>query len=166
MRSRTSQTGWPAGSWPVGQARGRSEARDRVEELAGVGRLGRGEERPDRRLLDLPAAAHDEHPRRHLGDDAHVVGDQDHRDAGPPLEVAQEGEDLRLNRDVEGGGRFVGDQQLRPAGERHGDHHPLPLPAGKLVRILAEPAGGLRDADLGEKLDRSGARVARSGRGS
>ena len=85
-------------------------------------------------------------PRRHLGDDAHVVGDQDHRDAGPPLEVAQQGEDLRLHRDVERGGRLVGDQQLRPAGERHGDHHPLALPAGELVRILAEPAGGLGDA--------------------
>ena len=34
-------------------------------------------------------------------------------------------QNLRLNRDVERGGRLVGDQQLGAAGDRHGDHDAL-----------------------------------------
>ena len=64
-------------------------------------------------------------------------------------------EDLRLHRDVERGGRLVGDQQLGLAGERDGDRHPLAHAAGKLVRILAQPLLGRRDADLGQQLDRA-----------
>ena len=58
-------------------------------------------------------------------------------------------EDLRLDRDVERGGRLVGDQQLRIAGERHGDHHALAHAARELVRILrrrAARASGCRPA--------------------
>ena len=44
-------------------------------------------------------------------------------------------EDLRLDGDVERGGRLVGDQQRRLAGQRHGDHRPLPHAARKLVRV-------------------------------
>ena len=51
--------------------------------------------------------------------------------------AAHEVQDLGLDRDVEGGGRLVGDEQLRVAGERHGDHHPLPHAAGELVRVVA-----------------------------
>ena len=38
------------------------------------------------------------------------------------LQAADQVEDLRLNGHVEGGGRLVGDQHLRPAGERPCDH--------------------------------------------
>ena len=58
-------------------------------------------------------------------------------------------QDLRLHRDVERRGRLVGDQQIGLVGERHGDHHALALAAGKLVRIAAEPALRLGNADLG-----------------
>ena len=51
------------------------------------------------------------------------------------LKLADQLEDLRLDGDVERGGRFVGDQQLRAAGERHRDHHALAQAAGELVRI-------------------------------
>ena len=54
----------------------------------------------------------------------------------------QQLQDLRLDGDVERGGRLVGDQQVGLVGERHGDHHALPLAAGKLVRIGAEPLLG------------------------
>ena len=50
------------------------------------------------------------------------------------LQVAHEVEDLGLDRDVERGRRLVGDQQLRLAGERHGDHHALRHAARHLVR--------------------------------
>jgi hypothetical protein len=45
------------------------------------------------------------------------------------LQVVQQLQDLRLHGHVECCGRLVGDQQLRPVGERHGDHDALPLPA-------------------------------------
>ena len=62
-------------------------------------------------------------------------------------------EDLRLDGDVERGRRLVGDEQIGAVGERHRDHHPLPLAAGKLVRIGAEPRSGIGEADLGQQLD-------------
>ena len=46
-------------------------------------------------------------------------------------------EDLRLDGDVERGGRLVGDDERRVHDERHRDHHALAHAAGELVRILA-----------------------------
>ena len=56
-------------------------------------------------------------------------------------------EDLRLDRDVERGGRLVRDQQAGPAGQRHRDHHALAHAAGKLVRIFLRALRRLGDAD-------------------
>ena len=50
---------------------------------------------------------------------------------------ASSGQHLRLHGDVEGGRRLVGDDELRPAGHRHGDHRALAHAAGELVRVLA-----------------------------
>ena len=54
------------------------------------------------RLLDLVG---------HLGDHAEVVCDQDDRRPGLRLDRPHQVEDLRLDGDVERGGRLVGDQQ-------------------------------------------------------
>jgi hypothetical protein len=48
----------------------------------------------------------------------------------------QQVEDLRLDGDVERGRRLVGDQQVRLAGQRDGDHHPLLHAAGKLEGVF------------------------------
>ncbi len=45
-----------------------------------------------------------------------------------------------LHGDVERRRRLVGEQQLRSAGQRQGDHHPLAHPAGELVGVLVEAA--------------------------
>ena len=80
------------------------------------------------------------------------------------LERCEQPQDLRLHGDVERGGRLVGDQQLRLAHQRHGDHHALAQPAGELVRKLAEPHVRRGDADaaqqLGRAVERGGARGA------
>ena len=68
------------------------------------------------------------------------------------LELAHQIEDLRLDGHVEGRGRLVGDQELRIAGERHGDHHPLPHAAGELMRIFARTPLRLGDADQSQHL--------------
>ena len=62
-------------------------------------------------------------------------------------------EDLGLDGHVERGGRLVGDQDVGVAGERHGDHHPLALAAGELVRVAVDAALRLGDADEAQQLE-------------
>ena len=69
------------------------------------------------------------------------------------LQLLEQVKDLALDGDIERGRRFVGDQQLRVAGERHGDHDALAHAAGKLVRIGAQRACGRRNAHEVEQLD-------------
>ena len=137
-----------------------AELRHRAEQALRIGMLRACEERRDRRLLDLAAGIHDHHPLRDLGHHAEIVGDQHDGGADAVLQVAHQVEDLRLDGDVERRGRLVGDQQLRVAGQRHGDHHPLAHAARELVRIFAHPARRLRDADQRQHLDRLAPRPA------
>jgi hypothetical protein len=125
---------------------------------------GRREKDLTRRFLDDLAGVHDADPRRHLRDDAEVVGDQQHAHRVLGLQPAQQFEHLRLDGHVERRRRLIGDQQARPAGERDGDHHPLLHAAGELEGILAEPSFGIRDADRGQQLERAfaGRRTGRS----
>ena len=69
------------------------------------------------------------------------MGDEDDRQAELALEVAQQVEDLRLDRDVERRDRLVGDQQLGLERERAGDADPLALAAGELVRVAVVVLG-------------------------
>ena len=103
--------------------------------------------------LDDLSVLHHDHVVGDAPDNVEVVGDEQHRHAELGLEILEQLKDLRLHGDVERRRRLVGDQEIGPIGERHRDHHPLALPAGELVRIGAEPLGGVDDADLGQKLD-------------
>ena len=133
----------------------RAELRHRAEQALRVGVARRAEQIADRRLLHLAARIHHHHALGDFGDDAEIVGDQDDGGADAVLEVAHQVQDLRLDGHVERRGRLVGDQELRIAGERHGDHHALAHAAGELVRIFAHAALRLGDADQGEHLDRA-----------
>src|SRR5205085_630044 len=82
-------------------------------------------ERLHRRALDDLAGIHHQHLVRELGDDAEVVSDEHDRGAARCAELAEKIENLRLDRDVEGRRRLVGDDELRIAGERHGNHRAL-----------------------------------------
>ena len=69
---------------------------------------------------------------------AQVVGNEDHG----RLQLIPQGADhvqhLGLNGNVQGGGGFVGNQQLRVAAQRDGDDHPLLHAAGELVGVVVE----------------------------
>ena len=67
--------------------------------------------------------------------------DEDIRQAEFLLEILHQIHDLRLNRDVEGADRLVGDHDLRVGGERARDADALALSAGKLVRIAMDVSG-------------------------
>ena len=116
--------------------------------MAGIGEHARGLAGFD----DL-SPTHDDHVVGDAPDDIEIVGDEQHRHAEPFLQVLQKLKDLRLHRDVERCRRLVGDQKIGTIGERHGDHYPLALSAGELVRIGAQPLRRIDDADLSQKLD-------------
>ena len=99
-------------------------------------------------LFDDFAVFHHTDAVRNLAHDGQVMGDKQHRHAHVAFQVCQQVENLGLDRDIKRGCGLVGDQQLWPVGQRHRDHHTLALPARKLVRISAEPAFCLADADL------------------
>ena len=82
-----------------------------------------------------------------LGHDTEVVGDDQHAGAGDVAGRAQHVENLGLHRDIECGRGLVADQQVRVVGDRHGDHHPLALTPGQLVREGAGPLRCLAYAD-------------------
>ena len=78
--------------------------------------------------------------------------DQDQRRVLLGDELAEKIEDLRLDRHVERGGRLVCNQQLRLTRERHRDHRALAHSARELVRVVAKPRPGARNADAVDEL--------------
>jgi len=83
--------------------------------------------------FDDPAVLHDQHLVAKPGHHAEIMRD-DH-DGGVFFQRSQEIQNLRLNGEVQRRGGLVGDQQVRLAKQCLGDHDPLPLATGKLVRI-------------------------------
>ena len=69
------------------------------------------------------------------------------------LKIADQRDDLRLDRNVQSGRRFVADEDLRVAGERDRDDDTLTHAAGILERVLVEAVGGVLDADALHELD-------------
>ena len=129
-------------------ARRAVEPVDRGRESASIRVAGALEDRLDVALLDQLAIAHHRDRVGDLGHHAHVVGDEHHRHAALVLQLADQLEDLGLDRHVQRGRRLVGDQHRRVAGERHGDHGPLPHAAGILERVAVDGAVGVADLDL------------------
>ena len=68
---------------------------------------------------------HDAHPMCHTRRHAEIVRDQQHAHAALALDLRQQVQHLRLDGDVERRRRLVGNEQLRPPGERNGNHHAL-----------------------------------------
>ena len=62
----------------------------------------------------------------------------------------QQVEDVLLNGHVERRRRLVGDQKIRLAGKRRGDHDALLHSAGELMRIMPVAFGRIGDADAGQ----------------
>ena len=108
--------------------------------------------RGGRALLDDTPGVHHHNVLGHLRDNPEIVGNQHHRHPVGPRLVAQQAQDLRLHGDVQGGCRLIGNQQLRLAAQRHGNHHPLQHAAGKLMRIAGHQALRARQPDIRQAL--------------
>ena len=106
-------------------------------------------------LFHHPAVAHHHHL---LGKGTHqrqVVRDQQHRHAELLLQVGQQLHDAGLHRHVQRRGGLIGNHQLRPAGQRHGNQRPLPLPARELVRVRGRTALRILDARQPQQFQRA-----------
>ena len=106
-----------------------------------------------------PAAIEHQHAVGDLGDHAEIVGDEQDGEPRLALQVAQQRQDLRLDRHVERRGRLVGDQQPRARRERHRDHHALAHAAGHFVRKGVEHRLRARDLDAPEQRQRFAPRL-------
>ena len=91
--------------------------------------------------LDDAAAVHDGDAVAHVADDAHVVGDEQEGEAELVLKPHHQVEHLGAQRDVEGGGRLVGDDEARLQRDGAGDADALALAAGEGVRVAFAPGG-------------------------
>ena len=81
------------------------------------------------------------------------MGDEQHASIAALLQVTDQLENLRLRGDVERGRWLVGDQHGWFECKRHGDHRPLTLAAGQLMRIGAHRPLGIRQTDLSQQAD-------------
>ena len=119
----------------------------------------RDEQRPGRPLLDDPTRIHHGDLVGVSRDHTQVVRDQQHSQAPLTTQGAQQVEQLRLHRHVEGAGRLVGDEDVGVARQRDRDRHPLPQPTGQLVRERTHSPFGVGDPDCTQQLDRPRARL-------
>ena len=103
-------------------------------------------------LDDLPGIHHG-HAVGDVAHDAEVVRDEQDAHAQALLELAEQLEDLRLDGHVQRGGRLVGHEELRFAGQRHRNHDALLHAAGHLVRVVADARFGRGDADEFQQAD-------------
>src|SRR3972149_2331235 len=103
--------------------------------------------------LDDAAGVHDVNPLGIAGHYTEVVRDDDQGGIDAFYQAHHEFQELCLGRDVHGGGRLVSENNLRVAGDSHGDHHPLAHAAGELVRIIIDAAFGIRYAHHFQEID-------------
>nr|GFD31762.1 hypothetical protein [Tanacetum cinerariifolium] len=86
-------------------------------------------------LFDDFAGTHHADPLCDAPDQIEVVADQQQRHPQPRLQRFQQLQDLYLHGHVQRGGGLVSNQQVGFVGQRHGNHHPLPLTSGQLMGI-------------------------------
>ncbi len=91
--------------------------------------------------LGDPAQIHDRHAIADMPDDRQIVGDEEIGQPEIVLQILEQIDDLRLNRDVERRDRFVANDEVRLDGEGTRDADALPLPAAELVRIAIGVVG-------------------------
>ena len=106
-------------------------------------------------LFHNTARIHDHDVIRHLRDHAQVMGDQHDRRIDAVLQVPEQIQDLRLDRHIQCSRRLIGYDDLRIAGQRHGDHDPLPHTTGQFMGIHAVYTLTVGDSDHLQGLDRA-----------
>ena len=133
-----------------------ADPRNAPQERSRIRMLGIPKDIPNGTLLDQLARVHDGHPVRHPADDAEVVADKEDRDAELALQLVDEVQYPRLDRDIQTGGRFVHDQKCRIRQQGHGNHDTLQLPARQLVAVALHDRGWVRHVHTVQHADALG----------
>ena len=94
-----------------------------------------GKDFAGRPFFDDFSQVHDRYPVADVMDDAEVVGDEQIGQFEVFLQFFQQIDDLRLDGDVQGGDRFVADDEPGMHRQSASDADPLPLASAELVRI-------------------------------
>ena len=115
--------------------------------------------------LDDAAAIHDQHAVAERGDQLEVVADEDQAGAAAGDHLVEDAQNLQRDGDVQGRGRFVGDDDVGLGDHHHGDHHPLAHAAGQFVGVAVIDPLGIADAHGGQHVDRPLSRLATAGLG-
>ena len=104
-------------------------------------------------FLDHLAIAQDDDLVGHLGDHRQIMGDIDGGRVELLDDVADGRQHLDLGSHVERRRRLIENDQVGPAGQGHGGHGALQLPARYLVRIPESDDVGERHLEPGEQID-------------
>ena len=105
-----------------------------VEQRDGVRVTRAGENLQGGAAFDNPPGVHHGDAVAHLGHDAEVMGDEDQRHIGLPLQVFEQAEILGLDGHIERGRGLVGQQQAWLTGDGDGPGHPLAHATAHLMR--------------------------------
>ena len=132
------------------------DGKDCAQQTAGVlvGRVG--EQFLSGSLLNDLTGVHDGDVVGNLCDKSQVVGDEDHCESQLLTQLVEQVDDLLLNGDVQCGGRFISNDELRVAGQCHCDQNSLTLATGEFVRVGLQGALGVQAHQLEEFLCAAG----------
>ena len=106
--------------------------------------------------FDNLSGIHQRHPMRHLRDDRQIMGDEQHRHFLRLLQLPEQIKNLRLNRDIQRCGGFIGNHHIGLRSQRNGDHDTLFLPARHLKRVVVDTPLWLRNAHPLQPVHRLG----------
>ena len=94
-----------------------------------------GEQCPGFCLLDYLAQIHDRHPVAHVFNDRQIVGDEDICQFKLLLQVIQQVQNPGLDRNIQGRGGFIQNQDSGLQRQRPGNDYPLALASREFMRI-------------------------------
>lgn len=115
--------------------------------------LWRTEQRKSSVLLDAAPCLHDSNPVSQPAHDVQVVGNKQQAHVQFLLEFIEQVQNLGLYGDIQRGGRFIRNQQAGLSQQCHGNHYPLALTTGKLVREIRQPSCRLTNANTFKTTD-------------
>ena len=132
------------------------DGKDCAQQAAGVlvGRVS--EQFLSGSLLDDLTGVHDGDVVGNLCDKSQVVGHEDHCESQLLTQLVEQVDDLLLNGNVQCGGRFISNDELRVTSQCHSDQNALTLATGEFVRVGLEGTLGIQAHQLKEFLCAAG----------
>ena len=110
-----------------------------IEQMAGVLLTGCSKQGFGAVLLHDSSLVHDGNRICSLLNHGQIMGDKQDRHVEFLLDILDQIKYLGLDGHIQGCCGLIGNEQAGTASQGHGDHYPLPLAAGQLVRVRVDP---------------------------